>query len=394
MTAPDMLRVLVLSTLFPDATRPTFGVFVEKQTLALAARSNVAVHVVAPIGAPAWPLSLHPRYRGFSAVPYREDWKGLTVERPRFPVIPKIGQARRPAAMARALIPLLEDMRGQFPFDAIAAQFFYPDGPAAIALGRHFGVPVSIKARGADIHLWGRKFATRRPVREAGRAAEGLLAVSGAMKADMIALGMPAERITVHYTGIDRSLFAPTNRQKAKAEWDVAGPLIVTAGALIPRKGQLLVVEAMRELPDATLFLVGEGEHRGAIERRIAVLGLEGRVRLLGRQPHDAVARLLAAADVMALPSESEGLANVWVEALACGTPVVISDCGGARELVDRPEAGAIVPREPGAIAKAIAAILADPPSEAAVRETVAEFSWERNGEALEAQLRQLVGEN
>lgn len=386
-----MLRVLTLATLFPDASRPTFGGFVERQTLGLAARGDVELEVVAPIGVPPWPLDRHKRYAGFADIAEQEVWKGVNVHRPRFRTIPRIGGPLAPAAMARALEPVLRAIRTRFPFDVIDAEFFYPDGPAAMRLARVFGVPFSIKARGADIHYWGRRTGSAAQVLAAADAADGLLAVSEALKADMVALGMAADRIAVHYTGIDKSRFSPVDRAAAKAALGVEGPLIVTVGALIPRKGQRLVIEALADIPDASLWCVGDGEDRAALEKRARDLGLADRVRLPGNLPHEEVAKLLATADVMALPSASEGLANAWVEALASGTPIVISDAGGAAELVDRPEAGAIVERDPQAIAAAVRAILADPPDPQKVRATVDRFSWERNSETLFRHLSALV---
>lgn len=386
-----MLRVLTLATLFPDASRPTFGSFVERQTLTLAARDDVELQVVAPIGVPPWPFRNHKRYRPFAVVPKREEWKGVIVHRPRFTLIPKIGGPLAPGAIARSARPLLRAIRESFAFDVIDAEFFYPDGPAAMRLAKDFAVPFSVKARGADIHYWGSKPGCAGQMLDAGREAGGLLAVSAALKADMVGLGMAADKVAVHYTGIDKELFRPVDRAAEKARLGITGPLIVTVGALIPRKGQQLVVEALRDIPDATLWCIGEGPDRRMLEERIAALGLGDRVRLPGNLPHAEVAALLATADVMALPSTSEGLANAWVEALACGTPIVISDAGGAAELIDRPEAGEIVAREPAAIAAAIRRILADPPDQDAVRATVDRFSWERNSDALFAHLSALV---
>src|SRR5438067_1982739 len=130
-----MLRVLTLSTLFPDAVRPTFGVFVERQTLGLAALPDVDVQVVAPIGVPRWPLSMSSRWNMLADVPAHARWKGLDVHRPRFPVLPGVGW-HNPGAMARALLPLLREIRERFPFDVIDAEFFFPDGLAAVRLGR------------------------------------------------------------------------------------------------------------------------------------------------------------------------------------------------------------------------------------------------------------------
>lgn len=386
-----MLRVLTLSTLFPDAARPNFGVFVERQTAALAARAGVGVRVVAPLGLPPFPLSLAAQYRALARLPVQERWHGLDVVRPRFLNLPGTQGRWHAAMMARALVPLLTAIRRDFPFDVIDAEFFFPDGPAAILLGQHFGVPVSIKARGADIHHWGRQAVTAAQVRMAGAKADGLLAVSQALAEDMAALGMPAHKISVHRTGIDRQRFHPRPREVAKAALGVGGPLVLSIGALIPRKRHALVIEAMARLPGVILWIVGEGPERPALTQRIAALGLDQRVRLLGAVAHDSMGDLLAAADLMALASESEGLANAWVEALASGTPVVITDAGGARELIDRPAAGRIVAPSPDALAAAMADLLADPPPRDAVATTVERYSWEANGAALFDHLSALV---
>jgi len=386
-----MLRVLTLATLFPDATRPNFGVFVEQQTLGLAARGDVDLRVVAPIGVPPWPLSAASRYSGFKSVPEREDWKGLDVRRPRFATIPGTGARFHVAALTRRLIPLLEEMRRDFGFDVIDAEFFFPDGPAAVALGAHFRVPVSIKARGSDVHHWGHTPGTAAGVRKAGRQADGLLAVSGAMKADMAAIGMPAERIRVHHTGVDLARFAPRERGAAKQAYGVTGPLIVSLGALIERKGHDIVIEAVAAIPDATLLIAGEGPARSALEAQIAARGMADRVRLLGSIPHGELPGLLAAADVMALASASEGLANAWVEALACGTPIVITAAGGAAEVVTEPGFGQIVAREPQAFAAAIRALLDDPPAQGDVRRGDERFTWEANSAALFEHLAGMV---
>lgn len=382
-----MLRVLTLSTLFPDATRPNFGVFVERQTMGLAAHPGVALTVVAPVGLPPWPLSAHAHYHGLAGLPLRETWKGLEVHRPRFLAVPGTGGLFHAAALARAVRPIL----AATPVDVIDASFFFPDGPAAVALGREFNVPVSIKARGADIHHWGRAPATAGQVRGAGLAADGLLAVSAAMREDMAALGIPAEMARVHHTGVDLDRFVPVDRVAAKAALGLAGPLVVSVGALIPRKGHDVMIDAVAGLPGVTLLIAGEGAERGALEAQIARLGLADRVLLLGSVPHGELPALIGAADVMALASSSEGLANAWVEALACGTPVVIPDAGGAREVVTGRDAGRIVAREAGAIGAAIAAVIAEPPGQGAVRRYAERFTWGANTAALHAHLTELV---
>lgn len=387
-----MLRVLTLSSLYPSDARPGFGGFVERQTLALASRSDVEVKVVAPFAVPPFGAGRWlSAYRPLLDLPMRELREGIEVYRPRFPTIPGVGGRINPWSMARAIAPLLAQIRRDFAFDVIDAEFFYPDGPAAVALGRRFGVPVSIKARGSDIHFWSGRKGCRDQIIRAGRTSDGMLAVSGALRGDMIALGLPGERIRVHHTGVDQSLFAPMPRGEAKAALGIDGPLVVSIGNLIPLKGHHILVEAMKALPDVHLLIAGRGPEAEALERQIDDAGLAGRVRLLGALPHADLPALLAAADVMALPSASEGLANVWVEALACGTPIVITDVGGARDVVTRPEAGRIVGRTAEAFAAGIAEMLAAKPDQALVRSTVTAFTWEKNSAALFHHLSGLV---
>lgn len=386
-----MLRAIVLSTLFPSQARPLFGTFVERQTLGLAARPDVELRIVVPRALPPFPLSQLGRYRTDARLPQQESWHGITLYRPRFLHLPRIGVRHDAAMMTRVLLPLLRDIRREFPFDIIAAEYFFPDGPAAVALGRALGVPVSIKARGSDINSWGHHPATGAQVRAAGAAADGMLAVSAAMKREMISLGMAQDRIRVHYTGIDRSLFHVRDRGAAKAALGISGPLIVTVAPLIERKGISLVVEALASLPDARLVVAGAGPDESRLLALAQQHGVSDRVRLLGLQPRAAVADWLAAADVMALPSASEGLANAWVEALASGTPIVIADVGGARELLAETSGGRLVARTPAAVAGGIAELLAAPPDRDAVARVVDRFSWEANAAALHAHLAALV---
>ncbi|WP_439571161.1 glycosyltransferase [Sphingomonas sp.] len=387
-----MLRVLTLSSLFPDASRPNFGVFVERQTLGLAGHPQVELKLVAPIGLPPFPLSRLGRYAALATLPRHEVWKGVEVWRPRFANVPGTGGRLHAAMLTARLTPLLRAIRREFPFDVIDASFFFPDGVAAVALGRAFGVPVSIKARGADIHHWGRAPGTAAQVLRAGQHAAGLLAVAGSMRDDMVALGMDAAKIRVHRTGVDLDRFAPRDRAAAKAALGAAGPLVASVGALIPRKGHEIVIDAVAALPGVRLMIAGEGPERPRLVAQIARLGVGDRVTLLGSVAHGELPALLAAADVMALASSSEGLANAWVEALASGTPVVIPDAGGARELVTAPEHGRIVARTAAAFAEAIGALVAAPPPPDAVRAGAAGFTWEANRDALYAHLAGLVG--
>ena len=388
MTAP--LRILSIATLFPDAARPNFGLFVEKSLRALAAQPGIDLTIVAPLGLPPFPLSLHPHYRPLRDLPRAETWNGLTVVRPRFTLIPRYGARFNPAAIARAV---LAAVRGR-EFDVIDAQFFYPDGPAAMRIASALGLPFSIKARGADISHFGHAPATAPQLIEAAGKAAGLLAVSETMRGDMAAIGIDAAKVAVHYTGIDTARFHPGDRAAARAALGIDdAPAILSVGALIERKGQALVIAALPALPGVHYWLAGAGEEEGRYRALARRLGVEARVHFMGSVANADLPQLYRAADVVVMPSASEGLANAWVEALACGTPIVISDAGGAAELVTSPTAGRIVQRTPEAIAAAVQEILAAPPSPSDVAASLGgRFDWDRNGRELAQHLRRCAG--
>lgn len=388
MTPP--LRVLSIATLFPDSARPNFGLFVEKSLRALAAQPGIELTIVAPLGLPPFPLSLHRRYRALRDLPRTEQWNGLTVLRPRFTLIPRYGARFNPAQVARTVLAASRGRR----FDVVDAQFFYPDGPAAMRVADALGLPFSAKARGADISHFGHDPATRSHVVEAAAKAAGLLAVSEAMRGDMAAIGIDPAKIAIHYTGIDTARFHPGDRAAARAALGMDDvPAVLTVGALIPRKGQGLVIEALPALPGVHYWLAGAGEEEVCYRALARERGVESRVHFLGPVANADLPQLYRAADAVVMPSASEGLANAWVEALACGTPIVISDAGGAAELVTSPLAGRIVERTPPAIAEAVQAILASPPAPADVAASLGgRFDWDRNGRELADHLRRCAG--
>jgi glycosyltransferase involved in cell wall biosynthesis len=381
-------RLLSLATLYPNAAAPRFGTFVARSLEALAARGDWQVTAINPIGVP--PVRLG-RYRALADAAVGGVEHRVEVHRPIFPLIPRYGAAINPRLIARAVLPLARRLHAATPFDLVDAQFFYPDGPAAARIASALGLPLAIKARGADIQYWGQRGYALRQMRAAADQASVLLAVSEALADDMAALGLPRGKVRLHRTGLDRDLFHPLDRiecrRRAAAhfgfELPAGAPLLASVGALIPRKGQEFVIRALARLSGAQLLLVGTGEDRAKLQDLAFALGVAERVHFLGSLDHTLLPVVLSAADAMVLPSSSEGLANAWVEALACGCPLVITDAGGARELLTDPVAGRIVERDAGAIADAVAALIADPPAREAVAASVDRFSWPAHAEAL-----------
>lgn len=387
------MRILSISTLYPSDAQPNFGVFVERQMQAVVQRGDAELLLINPIGLPPWPLSLHPRYRSLARLAQQEQRGGVTVLRPRFRLLPGIGGRFKPGAIVRAVLPLARRLHTEAPFDLVDAQFFYPDGPAAAGIAKALGLPLSIKARGADIHHWGTQGATAPQVLAAGRQAAGMLAVAQGIADDMAALGLPRERITLHRTGLDRSRFRPLDRAAARAKFGFAAdaPLMASVGALIPRKGQAYVIDSLALLPTAHLALAGAGPDEAMLRARAAQSGVESRVHFLGALPHAELPELLSAADVFVLPSSSEGLANAWIEALACGVPVVTTPIPGARELITDPAFGRFAARDGREIAEAVQVLLASPPKQAEVVRATEGYSWEENAAQLVSHWARLI---
>jgi glycosyltransferase involved in cell wall biosynthesis len=167
-------------------------------------------------------------------------------------------------------------------------------------------------------------------------------------------------------------------------------------GNIRPVKGSDVLIEAMDHLvkqignQDAELWIIGSGEIEAQVRARTTALGLDSRVRFLGRQPHEAIPRWMSAVDVFCLPSRNEGCPNVILEALASGKPVVASRVGGIPELLTEGANGYLVPPEdPAALARALDQALARTWDPAALRASVQFLSWD----AVAVTYKKLLGD-
>jgi len=228
------MRLLTFSTLYPSSVRPTHGIFVETRLRHLLASGSVQSVVVAPI---PWVPFSHPRfgrYRAFARTPRQEALHGIEVLHPRYPLLPKIGMSTAPfllaAACARSLRKALE--RG-YQFDVIDAHYFYPAGVAAMLLGRHFGKPVVITARGSDINLIAQYAIPRKFIIWAARRAAAVVAVSQALKYSLEQLGVNTAKVCVLRNGVDADAFRPLDRDAERARLGIEGRLLVSVGNLV-----------------------------------------------------------------------------------------------------------------------------------------------------------------
>lgn len=333
------IRLLTLTTLFPNSRQPRHGIFVANRLRRLCDTGRVEATVIAAV--PWFPGV----YRDKAAIPLEETIAGLQVRHPRFVQVPAVGMRLQPDSLARAL---LDDIRrsdvGSRPFDVIDAHYFYPDGVAAARVAAALDLPLVISARGSDINLIGDIAFARQRMLLAANGADALIAVSAALAGKMVALGMAANRVHVLRNGVDTELFAPYPRPEARSRLglDARGTWVVGVGNLVREKGFDILIRAVSELPDTRLLIVGQGPVATSL-RRLAHAVAPGRVAFRNNMSQAELRFAYAAGDVLGLPSMREGWPNVVLEAIACGTPVVASAVGGLPEILKPGAPGLLV---------------------------------------------------
>jgi teichuronic acid biosynthesis glycosyltransferase TuaC len=381
------MKLLTFSTLFPNTVKPSHGIFVETRLRYLLASGKVESKVVAPV---PWFPSSNPRfgdYATFSKVPATETRHGIDVSHPRYLVIPKVGMTAAPWLMAQACKKEIGRIIDEgYDFDAIDAHYFYPDGVAAVMLGKYFNKPVVITARGTDINLIPQYALPKKQLMWAASNAAGMITVCNALREEMMGLGISGERIVALRNGVDLQRFQPMDRAAARASLGIDGFTVISVGVLDPRKAHDLTIGALPLMPDVKLLIAGIGPERRKLEAQAERLGVADRVKFLGAVAQTELKHYYNAADAMVLASSREGWANVLLESMACGTPVVASNVWGTPEVVAAPAAGVLMrERTSQGIAEAMARLRGAYPEHAATRRYAEDFSWDAT---TEGQLR------
>lgn len=383
-----MIRTLLFSTLYPNSVCPSHGIFVETRLRHLLASREVETRVVAPV--PWFPFEhkIFGEYAKHAAVPRHEERNGIRVEHPRYLLLPKIGMNLAPASLARVGLKAARKLMADgFDFDLIDAHYFYPDGVAATMIGKALNKPVVITARGTDINLIPQFEKPRQLILQAAEDCSAMITVCAALKDAIVSLGGTAQKITVLRNGVDLELFRPEDRARARAAYGMNDKFaIASVGHLIERKGHHLVIEAMVKIPDAELYIAGSGEEDARLRSMAGQLGVAGRVHFLGAIPQASLRTLYSAVDSLVLASSREGWANVLLEAMACGTPVVATNVWGTPEVVAEPEAGVLMAmRTVQSCIDAVRALRSHYPKREATRRYALRFSWEdtTNGQLI-----------
>ena len=351
MSEPEP-RIVVLTTLFPHAGQPTAGLFIRERMFRVA--RLVPVTVVAPV--PWFPFQgllrrWKPHFRPHVGTMETQD--GIDVWRPRFLSVPGALKWLDGFFLAASCLPTLLRLKRTFAFNVIDAHFAYPEGYAATLLGRWLRVPVTITLRGTEVPL-ARDPRRRRRIVAALQRATRIFSVSESLKRHAASLGVAGDRIMVVGNGVDTGKFHRLDRLAARQQLGlpVDAPVLVSVGALVERKGFHRVIECLpalrRSFPQLRYLVVGgpgpEGDFCAQLRRQVIALGLQESVVFLGKLAPEDLKLPLSAADVFVLATRNEGWANVFLEAMACGLPVVTTDVGGNAEVVVDARLGILVP--------------------------------------------------
>jgi glycosyltransferase involved in cell wall biosynthesis len=351
------MRILVMTSLFPNPFQPLRGLFNWHPLPHLANRDSVMA--LAPI---PWPAELAGRWRGQASLPpHRQlERQGITVRHPSYRYPPGLLRDRHGAFYYWCVHRAFEESVADFRPDVVFAPWAYPDGWAAVQLGHEVGLPVVLKVLGSDILLLRSGSARWQQTAAALRQADGVVAVSRDLAGHVIGMGARPQRVRVIYDGVDPHIFHPAARRRARARlglptWE---PIILFVGNLVPVKGIEVLIDACAMLAaegaNFKTYLVGQGPLRRALAQRIAGHGLQDRVILQGSMPQSRLPDWYRAANVLPLPSYSEGVPSVLLEAAACQLPFVASHVGGIPEIAHVGPNMLVSPGDPAALATAL----------------------------------------
>lgn len=374
------IRTLLFSTLYPSSVRPGHGIFVETRLRELLGSGRVQTKVVAPV---PWFFSSHARFGSYArmaSTPLRETYQGVDVQHPRYFIPPKVGMSIAPFTLAMGAVSAVQRLLDEgFDFDLIDAHYYYPDGVAAALLSRYFKRPLVITARGSDINLVPDYLIPRKLIQWAASKAFASVGVSAALTGAMSRLGLATSKLITMRNGIDLVRFKPMPKAEARKVlgW-AAVPTLISVGHLIEDKGHHIAIEALSQLENFNLVIVGEGPERQALERLATRRDVHLRVAFTGRIEQKDLPVYYSAADILVLPSSREGWPNVLLEAMACGTPVIATDVGGVAEIVTTDVAGRrLQTRSSDELVSAVKSLLGCYPNRLAVRTHAESFSWQ-----------------
>jgi len=383
------LRVLALTTLYPNGADPGHAPFNRQQFAELSQRVQLEVMAIVP-----WRFGRALGRAKTHEIPLHERLDGVAVHHPRFVTLPGLAPLNV-GLMGASLLPQIIKRRLQGRrYDVILGAYAFPDGCAAITLAKALRVPVVVKCHGSDLNRVPQQPILRAQVSALLPRADRVVVVSKKLGETAQDLGVSADKIDLVYNGINRERFCIRDRAQARRKLGLPaqGPIVLYVGTLATHKGAQDLLDAASVLhklrPDVRVAFVGDGPLADAVKSAPA------NVLALGRRSHAEVAEYMHACNLLCLPSWDEGMPNVVREAHACGRPVVATEVGGIPEAVHRPELGQLVPsKAPERLVEALMIQLDGP--EVAPEQIVAMAevpTWPESADALAQSLARAAG--
>jgi len=392
------MRILTFASLFPNAMNSDFGIFIFHRASHLAKREGNVLEVIAPV--PYVPHFLKRTARGsVVSIPPTEQIGNLQVHHPRYLLAPKVSMPLHGLLMYTGCLPYVKRLHEKYRFDCIDAHYVFPDGLAAVLIGRSLGIPVVVSARGTDIHTF-QGFTTVRPqIRWALRHAAGVIAVSDSLRRIMLEIEPTLNAIEVIGNGVDGQRFFPENQRIAREKLGLNSQdrIIISVAALKHVKGPDLLVRAAALLKKSfvrcRVMFVGAGPELGSLQQLAEQLDCADICQFVGPVPNDQLRTYFSAADVSCLASRKEGWPNVILESLASGTPVVATGVGAVPQLLADPELGAIVDPTPAAIHAGLSRALQQEWNPETLSAYAQGHTWENVAARVEAVLKLATGQ-
>ncbi len=360
------MNVLTITSMFPSKAQPFHAVFVRNRVTRVAKLCNMKI--IVPI--PYFPLTgFLKRYANRKYIPKQDIIEGIEVYYPRFISVPKFFKPLDGFFLFISCWLLLKTTLKNFDFDIIDSHLAFPDGFAAVLLKKCFAKPATITLRGHDINDLPEYPIRFRQVKYALLKADRVFSVAKALKDAAVNFGIDADKIMVSSNGVDQSVFHPADMISMRKELNLPADkkIIVSVGHLVERKGFHILIKAIRNmidsgLKDVYLIIIGgpgeEGDFSGELNRLIEKLDLKGHVTMPGPQLNKDLYKWYNCADISCLASSKEGWANVLLESLACGKPVVATNVWGTPEVISSAEYGVLTERNPEALATALTSAL------------------------------------
>lgn len=358
------MRILVVTNLYPNPFQPQRATFNRDQVCALS-----HVHEMSVISPISWTDEFAASRDGSPALPRgrRLELDGIPVDYPRSIHLPRVMRGSYGFVYLHSISKAFRHAAAAHRPELVYATWAYPDGWASVRLGHRAGCPVVLKVHGSDVLELEKYPGRKRGTVEALRRADRVVAVSRDLARKVVELGADPARVHLIYNGVDAELFSPGDRVDAcqRLGIDPARAALLYVGNLLPVKGPDILIDACKMLADRgltfDLHMIGRGPLRTNLERQSSVGQLAGRVRFHGVVPHDQLPDWFRAATMLVLPSRSEGVPNVLLEAAACGTPFVASRVGGVPEIAHMGISRLFDPEDPVQLADSVAEMLAQP---------------------------------